>query len=161
MIGFVNLNELEISDTNFDFIKSKYKLNEDTYTIKGSKEAGFEILGLSKKEKLGIKVHLCNARTKNLFQYKNRVLLREILPFGFRTKEGSVRYFIIDEKNMNKYDKIKLESIFKKQIFYDKKKKRMIISEKIVKKILERDYKVERVEEIPTYNGIELEREII
>ncbi len=159
IVGFVNLNELEISDTNFNFIKSKYKLNEDTYTIKGSKEAGLEILKMCEKEKLGLKVHLCTARTKNFFQYKNRVLLREILPFGYKTKEGSARYFIIDFKSVSKKDVKFILSKFRENCFFDKKKKRVILSEKIVEKVLNLNYKVERVEELPTSDGIELERE--
>jgi len=163
LIGFANLNELEISDTNFDFINSKYKLNEDTYTIKSSKEAGLKIFELCKKEKLGLKVHLCTARTKNFFQYKNRVLLRDILPFGYRTKEGSVKYFAVylDKNKASENDKNFLLNEFKKKSFLDKKKNRVILSEKIATKALQLGYKVEKVEELPTSDGIELEREII
>lgn len=163
MIGFVNLNELEISDTNFDFIKSKYKLNEDTYTIKGSKEAGLEVLKKCEKEKLGLKVHLCTARTKNFFQYKNRVLLRDILPFGFRTEEGSVRYFVIYFRSLSINHRKLFSGRFKNYIYLDKKKKRIILSEKIVEKVLQNypGFKVERVEELPTFDGTELEREIV
>jgi uncharacterized protein len=161
MVGFVNLNELEISDTNFDFIKSKYKLNEDTYTIKGSKEAGLEILRGCEKEKLNLKVHLCMARTKNFFQYKNRVKLREILPFGYKTEEGSVRYFIIDLKGLKENEISLIVSKFKGNCFLDKKKRRLILSEKIIKKILKLNYEIERVEELPTFDGTELEKEIV
>jgi pyruvate formate-lyase activating enzyme-like uncharacterized protein len=158
LIGFVNLNELEISDTNFDFIKRKYKLNEDTYTIKGSREAGIEILKKCEKEKLGLKVHLCTARTKNLFQYKNRVKLRDILPFGFKTKEGSVRYFAIYLKKDEELYRFR-KNISGMEFFFDKKKNRIILSEKSAKKAFWLGYNVERVEELPTFDGTELERE--
>jgi uncharacterized protein len=160
LIGFVNLNELEISDTNFDFIKSKYKINEDTYTIKGSKEAGLEILKRCEKEKLKIKVHLCTARTKNLFQYKNRLKLRKILPFGYRTEDGSVRYFVIYLKDLKKKEISNIKK-FKNYIYLDKKKKRFILSEKIIKKILQFRYKIYRIEELPTFDRTELEKEEI
>jgi pyruvate formate-lyase activating enzyme-like uncharacterized protein len=160
-IGFVNLNELEISDTNFDFIKSKYNLNEDSYTIKGSKKAGMAVLKTCEKLNLGLRVHLCTARTKNLFQYKNRLKLREVLPFGYKTKEGTVRYFIVDLNKMRNKDISKITSKLKGDCFLDKKKNRIILSEKIVEKAFVQGYKVERVEELPTWDAIELERESV
>ena len=161
MISFVNLNELEISETNFGFIKSRYKLNEDSYTIQNSTESGLEILKRCEKEKLGLKIHLCTAKTKNLFQYKNRIKLRDTLPFGYRTNEGAVRYFIIDLKDISVKNKARLLREFRGNICLDNKKKRLIISEKSVKKALFLGHKVERVEELPTFDGIELERGII
>ena len=158
LVGFINLNELEISDTNFEFIKRRYKLSEDTYTIKGSKEAGLEILKRIEKEKLGLKVHLCTARTKNLFQYKNRIKLREILPFGYKTEEGSVRYFAIYLKNEEELERFR-KNISGIEFFFDKKKNRILLSEKSAKKAFWLGFIVERVEEIPTFDGIELERE--
>ena len=161
LVGFVNLNELEISDTNFDFIKSEYKLNKDSYTIKGSRGVGLEILKRCEREELRLKVHLCTARTKNLFQYKNRIKLRDILPYGFRTKEGSVRYFIIDLKKIKKREISLIVSKLKGDCFLDKKKNRLILSEKSAEKALQLKYKVERVEELPTFDATELEREIV
>ncbi len=160
-IGFVNLNELEISDTNFKHITKKYEINEDTYTIKGSKEAGVWILKQIEKAKIDLKVHFCSARTKNLFQYKNRLKLRGIMPFGFKTKEGSVRYLCIYLNNPNKKEVSLMVSKFKGNCFFDKNKKRIILSEKISPLALKLGYKVERVEELPTYDAIELERETI
>ncbi len=160
-IGFVNLNELEISDTNFNYIKSRYKLNEDTYTIKGSKEAGLWILKQIEKKQLGLKVHLCTARTKNLFQYKNRIKLRKIMPFGYKTEQGSVRYFIIDLKDYKKREINDIVRKFKGSSFLDIDRERIILLESSVKKALKQGYKVERVEELPTFDAIELERETI
>lgn len=144
-IGFVNLNELEISDTNFDYITKHYKLNPDTYTIKGSKEMGLKIMRELMNSKL--RIHLCTARTKNLYQYKNRLKLHKILPFGFRTSEGSVRYFAVYSKNSKKLNKIKNK--FKSQSYLDKKNMRIIISEKLANQLFKK-YKIARVEELPT-----------
>ena len=43
-IGFCNLNEFEISETNFDLVTKNYTLNEDTYTISGSIEVGLSVV---------------------------------------------------------------------------------------------------------------------
>ncbi|MEM4152662.1 MAG: radical SAM protein [Candidatus Pacearchaeota archaeon] len=143
-IGFVNLNEFEISDTNFNYVIKNYELNPDSYTIKGSKEMGLKIMRELKNSKL--KIHLCTAKTKNFYQYKNRLKLRKILPFGFKTNEGTVRYFVIYFKDLKKLDEIKRF----KQIYVDKKNKRFIVGEKIVPKLLKLKYKIARVEELPT-----------
>jgi len=144
-IGFVNLNELEISDTNFNYITRHYKLNPDTYTIKSSKETGLKIMEELKNSK--IKIHLCTAKTKNLYQYKNRLKLRKILPFGFKTSEGSVRYFAIYSKDTKRLSKIKNK--FKNQAYLDKNNQRLIISEQLASQLINK-YKIARVEELPT-----------
>lgn len=142
-IGFVNLNEFEISDTNFNRITRDYKLNKDSYTIANSIKAGLWILDKLKKEKK-LKVHLCTAETKNNYQYKNRLKLHAILPFGRRTGDGTVLYLIGDLKYKNK--------LGKKEYYYDKRKQRLILSQKAARKI---DYRI--VEEFPTYDGYELD----
>jgi len=153
-IGFVNLNELEISDTNFNFITKNYKLKEGGYVVAGSKEAGLWILKKCEKEnKLKLKVHLCTAELKNNFQFRERLKRHKILPFGKRTKDGLVVYFITNIKNHKTLKKAKLK------FFIDKKKNRIILSEKTAKKLLNFGLKVERVEEFPTYDAIEVERE--
>ena len=143
-IGFVNLNEFEISDTNFDYVTKHYKLNRDTYTIKDSREMGLKILKELQNSK--IKIHLCTAKTKNLYQYKNRLKLHKILPYGFKTSQGSVRYLAIYSKNPDKLAK-KLKKF--KQIYIDKKNKRIILSEKVAQELIKK-YKIARVEELPT-----------
>ena len=175
-IGFVNLNELEISDTNFDYMtkrtktkkvfgapknpvfRAKYKINEDTYTIKGSKEAGLAILKECEKAELKLRVHFCTARTKNLFQYKNRLKLRKILPFGFKTKEGSVKYFVIYNKDIGNKSRGMLLRNFKKQIYVDNKNKRLILSEKAANQIIGKA-KIKRVEEMPTWDAFQISSE--
>ncbi|MBM3234345.1 radical SAM protein [Candidatus Pacearchaeota archaeon] len=142
LLGFVNLNELELSETNFNIMQKKYKLNKDTYTIAGSGEAGLWILNQAKK--LKIKLHFCTAKTKNLHQYLNRLKRHEILPYGKKTKEGTVIYFIINKK------------LIMKNSYYDKRKKRTIISPLLIDKLINK-YKILRIEEHPTYDRQELE----
>lgn len=162
-IGFVNLNELEISDTNFNYITKNYKLKKGGYVISGSKEAGLWLLQKCQKEKLKLKIHLCTAETKNWFQYKNRLLRHNILPFGYKTEEGTVIYFAIYTKNEKEFKKTikKLKKELKnKKIYADKKKKRIIVCEKYVKELAKK-YKIILVEEYPTYDRMEVEKEEI
>lgn len=139
-IGFVNLNELEISDTNFNYITKKYKLNETGYVVQGSKKAGLWILG---KLKGKLKVHLCTAELKNNFQYKNRLKRHKILPGQRKTREGTVVYLAVKGKYKG---------------YYDKRKKQTIISEKTAKQMLGKR-KILRIEEYPTYDREEVDCE--
>ena len=79
-ISFINLNELEVSDTNLDlFSKMNYNIDENDfsgYVIKGSKETALKILKYCSKKYPKLLVHFCSAQTKNLFQYKKRLIIR-------------------------------------------------------------------------------------
>lgn len=145
-VGFVNLNEFELSETNFDIITKNYKLKEGGYVVKGSLEAGKWILKELSKKKINLKVHLCTAQLKNLHQFKNRLMRHKIFPYGKRTDDGNVIYLTTPGK-------LKM-----KNTFYDKEKKRTILSEEVAKKLLGKR-KILRVEEFPTRDRIEIESE--
>lgn len=151
-IAFVNLNEFEISDTNLDFVTKNYVLNEDTCTIKGSKEAGIWIINQLKKAKSKLKINVCTAKTKLRHQYLERLKLHKILPFGERTNQGTVVYFATPrtEENENQIKPFKY-------YFIDRKKNRIIISPKIINKIIEQtSLQIKKIEEYPTYDGDEV-----
>lgn len=143
-IGFVNLNEFELSETNFELVTRKYKLKKGGYVVAKSKDAGLWILNELKKKKIKLKVHLCTADLKNNFQYRNRLMRHKIMKFGKRTKDGTVIYLVVKGKM--------------KEGFYDKDKKRTIINTRIARKLIGKR-KVLRVEEFPTYDRQEIEVE--
>jgi hypothetical protein len=145
-VSFVNLNEFELSETNFNLMTKKYKLNEGGYVVAGSLEAGEWILDELKKNKSKLKMHLCTAELKNCSQFANRLKLHKILPYGKKTKDGTVIYLIVNKK------------LNLKNTFYDEKKNRTILSGKIAKRLLNKE-KIFRVEEYPTYDRIEVEKE--
>jgi len=147
-IGFVNLNEFELSETNFNLVTKKYKLNEGGYVVSGSLEAGRWILKELNKKKINLKVHLCTAQLKNSWQFTNRLKIHEILPYGKKTEDGTVIYLVTEGK-------IKVGGTF-----YDKRKKRTILSEETARRLLGK-IKIRRIEEFPTYDRIEVEEENI
>ena len=148
-VSFVNLNEFELSETNFKIVTKNYKLGDGGYIIKNSLDAGEWILEELKKKKAKLKVHLCTAELKNCSQFQNRLKRHKILPYGKRTKEGNVIYLIVEGK------------ISEKDSYYDEKKNRTILSEKTAKRLLNQGKKIFRVEEFPTYDSIEIEKEEI
>jgi uncharacterized protein len=150
-IGFVNLNELEISETNFNIMTKKYKFNDTGYVIKSSKSAGLWLLKNLKQNKINLNIHFCTAELKNNFQFKNRLKLHEISKYGKRTNEGLVKYLVTYKKPKEKG-----------KYYHDKKKNRYILSEALAKKILKNNLnKIYLIEEFPTYDGIEVEKELL
>ncbi len=150
-ISFVNINEFEISETNQKKIENKFKLNKDTYTIKNSLETGKKILKYLEKKKTKLRVHLCSAETKDLYQLRNRFLRRKILPFGKRLKNGNVVYFVVFE---NPKENIKKIRGITKNIFFDKERKRILIKMEDVSEVYEKtDLKIARVEEQPVFGN--------
>ncbi len=149
-ISFVNLNEFELSETNFNRITKNYELKEGGYVVSGSLEAGKWILNELKKKKTKLKVHLCTAELKNCSQFANRLKRHKILPYGKKTKDGTVIYLIVKGK-------LSLNGTY-----YDEMKKRTILSEETARKLLASGKeKIIRVEEYPTYDRIEVESEVI
>ncbi|MGV8151612.1 MAG: radical SAM protein [Candidatus Nanoarchaeia archaeon] len=150
-IGFVNLNEFEIGDTNFDYVTNNYKLNDGGYTVKDSIKSGLWILRQCEKEKIKLKIHLCTAKTKNWHQYRNRLKRHSINKYGIKTKDGTVVYFCLDKNKLNDIEKIS------KECYIDKDKKRIVISVSLAKKLVNLGFKVKRIEECPTYERDEVE----
>ena len=148
-MGFVNLNEFELSETNMKTITKKYSLNEGGYTIKDSIKSGIWLLKELNNKKIKINAHLCTACLKNNYQFQNRLKLHNILKFGKKTNEGLVKYLV-------SYNKPKIKGKY----YYDKEKKRYLLSQDLARKIL-KNSKVFLIEEFPTYDRIETEKEEI
>ncbi len=152
-VSFLNLNEFEISETNFKTITKKYSLNEDTYTIRNSISEGQKLIEMLKKEK--IKIHLCSARTKDGYQYVNRLKKHNIMPYGKRLSDGNVAYFVIYSNNVNKDLKI-ISNITNKFVL---DKNRFILSKSSVRKLYNKtNLKIEKIIEPPVWNADYMER---
>lgn len=156
-VSFLNLNEFELSETNFNSLIKNYSLREGGYRVKGSLEMGKEILKELEKKKTKIKTHVCTAELKNSCQFVNRLKRHVILPYGKRTLDGTVIYLAMyfkDKKELNK---------MKKEIkgYVDYVKNRIILSEEEARNILNKGLTITRVEEFPTYDHLEVEREEI
>jgi len=155
-ISFVNLNELEISETNFKTFSKKYNFKENTHSISTSSKAAKDILRKFKNSFL--KFHFCTAKTKDVHQYQNRLKKHITLPFAHKQGDGSVVYFAIYEKQNLPLKKIKSKLKHHKKFFIDKNKKRIILSQEILDEILAEDiFKIARVVEHPTFDQTVME----
>ncbi len=77
-VDFLNLNELEYSDTNAQSLGSKRFFTKGiaTYAIKGSNEMALRLLRYIDKNKIKLNVHYCTAKLKDAVQLTNRMKLR-------------------------------------------------------------------------------------
>lgn len=148
-VSFLNLNEFEISDTNFSEIEKNYTLNSDTYTIQNSIQTGKKILSHFKNSEL--KIHLCTAKTKNLHQYHNRLLRHNILPFGTKTDEATVVYIEIPSPTPETIKQLKQHT---KKFYIDKKGNRILLDQNQTRKIFDtKSFNLYLSEEHPTFDA--------
>ncbi|NPE26619.1 radical SAM protein [Methanococcoides sp. SA1] len=157
-ISFCNLNEFELSDTNFNIIEKSYTLNEDTYTISRSIETGKQILkhfSRAKSQQLKAKgceslaIHLCTAKTKNHHQYHNRLIRHNILPYGTKTEEATVIYIEIPNPTKETIQSLKKHT---KKFHIDKKNNRILLDQSQAKNLLGK-FDLHLSEEHPTFDA--------
>ncbi len=98
-VQFINLNELEVSDTLAEHYKLSEKgfktgfktKNKISYGVKGSEELAKKILKYASEK--GLNAHYCTAKLKDSVQVTKRLKIRAkniALPFDKPTEEGSI-----------------------------------------------------------------------
>jgi uncharacterized protein len=92
-IKFLNLNELELSDTNSCHLTEHgYSAKNDlSYGVKGSEEMALRLMDYVLDKKYGFKVHYCTCALKDGVQMANRIKIRAknvAHKFDKITKEG-------------------------------------------------------------------------
>jgi uncharacterized protein len=97
-VKFINLNELEISDTNCNELLKKGFVPKDelSYGVKGSQEMAMELLNYLDGKKL--KVHYCTAKLKDNVQLRKRIKLRAknyATKFDKITSEGTLKRIVV------------------------------------------------------------------
>jgi len=95
-IDFINLNELEISDTNANHLVEKHFLpkNSISHGVGGSEELGLRMLDYVEKKYPSLKVHYCTTTLKDRVQLAERIKrraknIKEI--FDVVTEEGMLK----------------------------------------------------------------------
>ncbi|ADM27367.1 Radical SAM domain protein [Ignisphaera aggregans DSM 17230] len=86
-VKFVNLNELEITETNAEQISLRgYRANEDGKTVKGSRETAEEIIRRAYREGIDIAIHFCPTSFKDSIQHRNRLIRKAYTCIGWGEK---------------------------------------------------------------------------
>ena len=76
-VKFVNLNELEFSETNaVALLERGYTMNENYISVRNSKEDAIDVIKLAAKEQLEISIHFCPIEVKDRYQTSLRLFRR-------------------------------------------------------------------------------------
>ncbi len=102
VVDYINLNELEFSDTNSEAMTKKGFMlrDEEDFAVAGSRELSVRLLRYTAKYTEDISVHACSASTKYDFQYWNRLRKRAKnikRPWETVTMQGLIRKGVILE----------------------------------------------------------------
>ena len=161
-IQFLNLNELEFSETNCDELKIRgYEVKNDISSgVKGSEELALEIL----KEDVDIAIHYCSSSFKDAVQLRNRIMRRAknvAKESDIITHDGTLLKGIIECERLKdvKKELMKKFDIPEDLIFVDEEKNRIQIAPWILEEIADEiKYNCFIIEEYPTADRLEVER---
>ena len=160
--GFLNLNELEFSDTNAQALRARnFSLRDDSYAVEGSREAALMVM-----ERLrGARVHFCPSRYKDAGQLRMRLLrtaLASAKPYEEVTEEGLLlKGVICADGNLEKLRQRLMRefAIPPHLIAFDREKHRLEttreIATELAKHLKELSFYI--VEEYPTADRLETE----
>jgi pyruvate formate-lyase activating enzyme-like uncharacterized protein len=162
-VHFLNLNELEYSETNWeDLMKKDYEIRHETSNaIKGSQWVADDIL---KNLNTKMALHYCSSRFKDGVQLKRRIKRRAKntkRKSDIITEEGLFIKGIVECDNLEaNYNILKKNfKIPEELIFIDRERKRIEIAPWILEEIHENiDFPCFIVEEYPTADRLEVER---
>ena len=170
-IKWVNLNELEFSETNAEKLNNRgFTVKDDiSAAVKGSQESANCVIDMISKEGFEIGVHYCSSSFKDGIQLKNRIMRRAkniAKVYEVISDEGTLLKGVIYTQNMSLeklYEALKKEfEIENNYIFLNNEKKRIEIAlwilEKIALDLKKRGLECYMVDEYPTADGLEVER---
>ena len=170
-IKWINLNELEYSETNAKILNGKgfTVKNDISAAVRGSEESAYDIIYNISKKDLDIGVHYCSSSFKDAIQLKNRIIRRAnsiARTFEVITDEGTLLKGVIYSDNISLNNVcIMLKQDFnieKNQLYVNKDKKRIemniLLLQKIAKYLKKKNLKCYIIEEYPTADALEVER---
>jgi pyruvate formate-lyase activating enzyme-like uncharacterized protein len=169
-VDFLNLNELEYSETNYLMLMKKgYKAKNDlSISVKGSEKTAIEIMKEADINTLDI--HYCSSSYKDAVQLKNRIGRRAknvARKYDIITKDNTLLKGVIEIPNISKISDLKKilaaiaveYKIPKGLMGVNVEKQRIEIAPWILEKIFKKmNYGCYIVEEYPTADRLEVER---
>ncbi len=160
-LDFINLNELEFSETNFDRLLGRgYVIKNDVESgAEGSAELAIKMV----RNNRDFPVHYCSAGFKDGVQLKNRLKRRArniARPIDVVTKDGTIIRGIIQGSDIYRIvEDLKISGLEQDMIHINVPRNRVEVPPWILpdlRKLL--DYEMFEIEEYPTWDAIEVER---
>ena len=168
-LKWINLNELEFSETNAEKLKEKgFSVKDDiSSAVKGSQETANKVIEATKDLEIGI--HYCSSSFKDGVQLRNRIKRRAksiVREHEIINEDGLILKGVVENKELNVkdiyQDIVKNHKVSKKQIILDSESNRVEIDlsvlEKIQKKLKKKGYLCYIVEEYPTADKLITEK---
>jgi hypothetical protein len=161
-IDFININELEFSESNWDMMASReYQLKDDiSAAVSGSEELARNIIKKFPKAR----IHYCSSSFKDSVQLRKRLIRmaeRIAGEYGVVTEDGTIIKGLIYADDLDvAADLLRSEyDVPDELMFIDTDRKRIEIASWIVEEIAsELPYKCYVIEEYPTADRLEVER---
>ncbi|NPA75114.1 MAG: radical SAM protein [Euryarchaeota archaeon] len=159
---FVNLNELEFSETNYEALNARgYEpKSEVSSAVKGSEEVAYEIV----KMPWDIVVHYCSSSFKDGVQMRRRLMRRAKnikKEYEELTEDATLILGVIEGSNLNEiYRTLREEyEVPENMIAINLERKRVEISPYILEELApELPWPAYEVEEYPTWDRLQVER---
>ena len=159
-IDFINLNELEFSETNITALKQYgYETKNDvSNAVKGCDEIANEMVALA----LNTPLHYCSSSFKDAIQLRRRIMRRArnvVKPYEMITEEGTLLIGVILAGREKVHEIREMFQINKAILQWNSEKKRIETSPFILEEIAQKvPYPCYMVEEYPTADKLEVER---
>ena len=161
-IGFVNLNELEFSESNYDMMDSHgYGLRDEiSAAISGSEELAIRMI----KSHPDLSIHFCSSTFKDGVQLRKRLIRRAnkiAKEYDIVTEDGTIlKGLIYADDLQSAADLLRAEYEVPDELFFiDNERNRMEIASWVVEELAEElPFKCYIAEEYPTEDRLEVER---
>jgi hypothetical protein len=160
-MDFVNLNELEFSEGNWDRLEERGLgiRDELSSAVRGSEEAALRRLA----EERDVPVHYCSSRFKDTVQLRRRIkrrARRAARPTDVITGEGTLLKGVVEGPIQEVIEALRKLDVEEHLFYEDKEKKRVEVAPWVLEHIADRvPFDSFLVEEYPTADRLEVERE--
>jgi pyruvate formate-lyase activating enzyme-like uncharacterized protein len=161
-IKFINLNELEFSESNWDMMDTyNFEINDElSASVRGSEEVALSLMKKHKKAP----IHFCSSVFKDGVQLRNRLIRRAnhiAKEYDVVTDDGTLLKGVLYADDLSEASAL-LSKNFKvpdKLMFIDDKRKRLEVAPWVLEEIAEElPYLCYIVEEYSTADRMEVER---
>jgi uncharacterized protein len=162
-LAFVNLNELEVSETNCDALMRRgFTARSDVSSaMKGSEQTAMNVIETIGSE---VPMHFCSSSFKDDVQLRERLKRRAkrvARPMDLVTSEGMILLGIVDEGGKKAMLLLEEEhGVPAEMMHYDERRKRLEVASWVLEDLAPSlPFKCFLVEEYPTADRLEVERE--
>ena len=162
-LDFVNMNELEFSETNWRALRARgFDTRDDTSSgVAGSEDLALELL----RTDVDVPLHYCSSAFKDGVQLRRRIVRRArnvIKPHELLTDDGTLLKGVVETKTPEETARM-ISSEFgvpRRLLWVDRDKKRLEVAPWVLEEIAsELSLQSFIVEEYPTADRLEVERE--